>query len=203
MKIGNPKHATFLAVVALCALAFFVMRLLPNGPRLGASNAATAVAGIGRKSQVDGLPVEVLRDAFSHPKLTERYLATLPIDKQPNLQPKTRPLNPLFKPLPEAMKGLIEDQNVSVTAAGKPSENAGTGRQHDGKPKSKIELKAIMRAKTPLALVTINGKDDVTVGLGEYIDTTYRITRFSQNAVLLSSDSDETWLYVGHEVTEK
>ena len=208
MKVGNPKQAIALSIAAAGAIAFFVVRLIPAGPGIARGAPGVTSAEPVRSSTISGLPAEVLRDAFSHPALTKRFLATLPAGERPKSEPKPEPLpSPIitdsFTLLSDSKPLSAQHLQPAAESEGKPSENAGLARQQDKKPNSKIELKAIMRATAPLALVTIDGHQDVSVGLGEYIDATYRITQFSQNAVQLTSEHDKTWLYVGHEVTEK
>ncbi|MHB8635903.1 MAG: hypothetical protein ACYC96_05460 [Fimbriimonadaceae bacterium] len=202
MKLGNPKHVIVLAIVAFGAIAFFLMRLM-HGHGALASKAVAASSNSTRLPTLQGLPVEVLRDAFSHPALTKRYLASRPDPKE---QPSTQDsdsTHPLPGALPNGVQEILPNMATASVASPKPSEIAGTARQEDGKAKSKITLKAIMRTATPLALVTINDRDDLAVGLGGAIDSTYRVTQFTQNAVLLTSRDDKEWLYVGHELTEK
>ena len=204
MKVGNPKQAIVLSIAAIGAIIFFLLRLIPVG-----SSPATAASGIANSdtahtSPITGLPTEVLRDAFSHPALTKRFFATLPTDEgHESVQEAASPPH-LFGNLPSAIEF---DQVPATDAKGKPSENAGGTRQQAKKPNSTIELKGIMRTTTPLALVALvssEGKQqELTVGLGEYIDNSHQITQFSQNAVQITSGEGKTWLYVGHQVTEK
>jgi hypothetical protein len=203
MKLGNPKHVIVLSIAAIGALAFVILRLIPSGPRAAKAASSEAPAISGHGSPVNGLPTEVARDAFSHPALYKRYLETASKEDLPPTARLPNPIRPLLGKLDPISRVAYDQLEAADVAGSKPTKNAGITRQVDGKPKSKIALKAIMRAAKPLALVTIDGHEDVTVGLGEYIDATYRITQFSQNAVLLASDTDKTWLYVGHEVTEK
>ena len=203
MKLGNPKHVVVLSFVAIGALAFVFSRLIPHGPPAAKAAPGELLANLGHSSTVTGLPVEVRRDAFSHPALLKKYLETLSPDKLPPGPKLPSAFHPLVGRLDRDSKLWLEAVETPSPGSKKPSESAGTSRQLDGKPKSKIALRAILRTAKPLALVTIDGHEDVTVGLGEYIDANYRITQFSQNAVLLVSDVDKTWLYVGSEVTER
>ncbi|HLK15301.1 MAG TPA: hypothetical protein VKT78_10885 [Fimbriimonadaceae bacterium] len=198
MTIGNPKHALILALFALGAIAFFIIRLIPAAAPPGGLQASASTQREVAQAAPPALPTEVLRDAFSHPRLTERYLESLPPEQRTGTGSDTLDLVPLG-----SLKGAFARLPEAPASGAKPSDIAGSARQHEGRPKSKIVLKAIMRAGKPLALVSLNDKDDVTVGLGEYIDTEHRVTQFSQNAIQLSSDLGKEWLYVGHEVIEK
>jgi hypothetical protein len=199
VKVGNTIHAVVLAVIAFAAIAFLVVRLIPQRPRAVTAVAASRPAA-GTHLTVAGLPVEVLRDAFSHPALTKKYLASLPKKSTPAEAEVEAPWKiALGSNLPPAFAGDIQPD----VKPDQPGENTGTSRQDEGRPKSKFELKAIMRATTPLALITVDDKTDLTVGLGEYIDINYRITKFSQDGIQLAHGSTKSWLYVGQEVNEK
>jgi hypothetical protein len=202
LKIGDPKQAIILSVAAIGAIVFFVTRLIPSKPSVAVDANRVAASQTGPASTASGLPVEVLRDAFSHPKLTEHFLASLPLAERQKAIAKPSPLLDLlpgggeFEPVTH---GIIEP---ALSEEEIPNKNTVTARQEDGEPKSKIELKGIMRATSLLAVLSIDGHESVTARLGEYIDGTHRITQFSQNAVQISSERGKTWLFVGHEVTE-
>lgn len=199
MKLGNPIQAAILSVVAIAALVFLVLRLIPPGPA-AATSVSSPVHGGPAAARPSDLPTEVGRDAFSHPAITKKFLAALPATPPKTIDASELPYSPLLdgtRPAPIAHEFKVAE------AEAKPGEKAGIDRQQEDRPKSKIALRAIMRATTPLAIVAIDGGPDETVGLGEYIDRTCQITKFSADGVLLRFQDGKTWLTVGQEVTEK
>jgi hypothetical protein len=207
LKIGNPVHAILLSVVAVGAILFFVMRLIPARP--GGPVAATtgSPTNSGRVLTPSALPREILRDAFSNPELTKHALASLDKDKKPDEkgaeESQDESQSPLIGLLPTDPKFSFQQVEAAQKSGNKPSESAGITRDKESKSTSSIELKGIMRVKTPLALMTIEGHQDVTVALGEYVTTDYRLTGFRQDAVRLTSKHGSSWLFVGSKVNEK
>ena len=207
MKVGNPIHAILLSLVAVGAISFFVMRLVPARSGEPVAAAAVAPASSGRAVTPSALPREILRDAFSNPKLVKQVLATLNKDKKPAEKQtdasSDEPPFALIGPLPTSPDLRIQHVETAAKSDDKPSESAGISRDKESKPNSSIELKGIMRVKTPLALMTIEGHQDETVALGEYVTADYRLTGFTQNAVRLTSKHGSSWLFVGSRLNEK
>lgn len=74
MKIGDQKKATMLGIVAVGAIGFLVIRMLPSGgPKVLRTASATAAAEQGAvNSAVAVPPMTLVNDPFSHPDLAEK-----------------------------------------------------------------------------------------------------------------------------------
>ena len=154
MKVGDTKQAVILSVAAIGALVFLVTRLLPSGHHAVAVRDRSNVAAASSTLSPTGLPTEVLRDAFAHPALTERY-------RKLNVSSGLVPVTPGYPsgPLP-----AVNDQKGGPTSPGgateptsrptgstKPGESASSHRPIEKEHKPfEIELKAIAAATSPV-----------------------------------------------------
>jgi hypothetical protein len=159
MKTGNKNQAVMLSIVAVGAIAFLVIQLMPgkNRPFLGGSPAP---------AQTDGavhvptdLPLALVGDPFSHPKLAVKEVVE---PKQPPSElTGDIPVRPLvIGPRLPNPAGVVSSSNTE--------DSAGDNRQKQQGPQ--ISLVGIMDAGTPVAMLQIAGKDQETFREGAMLD---------------------------------
>ena len=167
MKTGNKSQAVILTVVAIGAIGFLVIQLLPAKlkPIVGLS---TSAASGSQTSIVDtNLPLMLVGDPFSHPKLAVKKEAQSPGPKPPReILRGAFPLGlpGLDAPGVEPMSGS-GDGGSEPDLGSKTEENAGTSQQKQQVPQ--ISLVGIEDAGTPVALLQVGNEEERTYRAGE------------------------------------
>jgi len=164
MKTGNKQHAILLSVVAIGALAFLVVQLkgiaAKNSVPPAGVPAPVAGASKGPANDSPDLPRTLFSDPFSHPALPK---AAAEQQSQPSAtQPKPTTTAEKLEPLP----GRIE-----VTPL-KPEVVPVDTRRSEQAPRQVgpvVCLQAVISSPTPVAFLSIDGKDPQKVTPGQTV----------------------------------
>lgn len=134
MKVGDPKQAVILGVVAFGAVAFLVFQLVPKSGGISIAQLTHGPEALTAKSNaVDDLPEFVTRDAFSHPRLittadeasmSGQVEGTAAPDKTPQKSSK-----PFSKPRLPALEGNLPTVPEFDPKQAVPEENAGKAKK--------------------------------------------------------------------------
>src|SRR5689334_6695374 len=136
MKTGNKNQAIILAVIAVGAVAFLVIQLLPAKIR-------PTLAGLAQRQVVEppvstDFALTLVGDPFSHPKLATKPVTVVSSSVPSDIDKSA--YNPIHWPgLPEI--------TPAADPGSKPAENAGEHRQKPQGPQ--ITVVAVMQAGTP------------------------------------------------------
>lgn len=155
MKTGNKNQATILGIVAVGAIGFLVIQLIPAKirPMLGQGPAAIPV--VAPTSMPVDLPLALVGDPFSHPKLAVK---APPTQAGQSFQPDITGNIPLmFGGLPTAVG--------QVQPTGSTEDIAGKDRLKLQGPQ--ITVLAVMDAGTPVAMLQVGGKEAKTYRAGD------------------------------------
>ena len=169
MQIGDKRKATVLVIVAIAALAFLVIRLMPSEP--GKVKVATdRVASAPPVSANKPLPLILITDPFSHPSLAREGVEpiTKPAVKQP---PTIRGGLPGVVPNDASTGGGSDDTDSSAIRPQDPGSgnqpfDLGQGKISSsskiGQPFGQtLQLTAIMRVDRFQAIIKVNDKAQV------------------------------------------
>ena len=171
MKTGNRNQAVILSVVALGAIAFLVIQLLPAKirPTLGGS-ISQPVAGAPVSTDY---ALTLVGDPFSHPKLAIKPVAisskSVPsdIDKSGHIPVQ-----------PGAPDGV-----VTPVSGSNPADIAGGHRQKPQGPV--ITVVAVVHAGTPVAMLEVAGKEARSFKEGDLLAPNARLISIGDNSVIV------------------
>jgi hypothetical protein len=182
VKTGNKNQAVILSIVAVGAVAFLVIELMPS--RLRPSALAQAATGHSLSSTVNvDLPLALVGDPFSHPKLAVKKVVVESVPAPPSdINKGNNPFNPM-------LGGGLGDPSAQVQKSDSAAENAGKDRQKQKGPQ--IALVAVMDAGTPVAMLQIDGKDGKTFKEGD---------KLARDVWLFHVDHSYVEIQVGHDV---
>ncbi len=192
MKMGDPKTARILFVVAIGAVGFVLIQVLPaaGAERRGAGpQPADAAAAGGSKT----LSSEVPSDSFSSPLLTKTTART---DIESGA-PVVRPVSPygnglLPGPMPDLTGRLAIDGVRSAPEAKPPPPQP---------PKRTICLSGVVCASAPVAFLSVDGKDSRDCRPGDLVGPGIRLLEVKESTVILSVAGKRRVLNLG-QVTE-
>jgi hypothetical protein len=206
MKVGDKKKATILGVVAVCAIAFLVIRAVPpQGPRT-ARVAPAFVAAMPTASDGQVAPTQsaLLNDPFSHPALGEK--------KAPDPQGPTPKDGTSDGPqtLPNATISPLNLQGATIQVSKDPDRPnpkppppagsaAGAAPRASAKGATSFVVSAVLIAGRPCAFISINGRPSVPIGLGQRLskDLPYQVTVITNDGIWLAGRNKSIWISVG------
>ncbi|MEA2554350.1 MAG: hypothetical protein QOJ65_2526 [Fimbriimonadaceae bacterium] len=171
MKTGDKKQAIALTAVAVLAIGFLGSRLIPSKSATVKAVRAAEAAKPELGSDVLDLPLAVLGNPFSHPKLA---VQTVKVDQAQTPAPKKPPKTDIDKGKLPDWAGDTGGDSAPPFDPGDPNsgttnteENAGETRKTPRGPR--IRVIALMRVGHPLAMLAVNDGNSVTFGVGEKI----------------------------------
>jgi hypothetical protein len=170
MKTGDKKQAIALTAVAVLAIGFLGSRLIPSKSATVKAVRAAEAAKPELGSDVLDLPLAVLSNPFSHPKLA---VQTVKVDPTPTPPQKTPKPDIDKGKLPDWAGGTGGDFSPPVdpgdpnSGATNTEENAGETRKTPRGPR--IRVIALMRVGHPLAMLAVNDGSSETFRIGQQI----------------------------------
>lgn len=178
MKAGNKNQATILAIVAVGAIGFLVVQLIPAKirPMLGQGPATGPI--VASTSMPADLPLALVGDPFSHPKLAV---------KVPPTQGGQAPQPDITGNIP-FMLGGFQRPDGQVQPTGTPEDIAGKDRQKLQGPQ--ITVLAVMDAGTPVAMLQVGGKEAKTYRAGDALAKHVRLTFVGHSFVKVKIGED-------------
>jgi len=174
MKVGDKKQATILFIVAIGAIAFLAIQLVPGEIKSPLGGLAASANQTGGPALATELPLMVAGDPFSHPKL-----ATKPAPKEQPAEPP-RDINTGYGPF--SPPGLGNPNSEPNSAAG-PEESAGNSQQKPQGPQ--IALMAVMQAGTPVAMLQVGSNQPKNYAEGEIVADNVRLIKVADSYVLV------------------
>lgn len=184
MKVGDPKKAAVLGVVALVAVGAAVFQLIPKRQPPVPNQQAQAQQPQEARSE----PGEqsLLTRPFSHPLLAQREGGPNQGSGQPQAPPSSAPTSssvnpPLLPPL-------------TFVAQGEPEE----GRQSEPEPEPvvTVRLQAVLSAEDRVALLEVDGEVR-RVAVGQAIFEGVKVKTIRDDSITLQTPAGEQRLAVG------
>jgi hypothetical protein len=194
MKVGDPKTARLLIFVAIGAIGFVVIQVLPSN---GGGNraAATATESSEPDQGVAGLSEAVAADSFSSPLLARTAAKT---EEQPEAS-NVRPLNPgITGALPIPMNTSFGGSDPIKL---EPTGSKETGPPAPEKPKRTVLLSGIVSVDSPVAFIALDGKESRGCRVGERLASGIKLLSIDDNTAVLSVGGRRKVLSLG-QVTE-
>lgn len=203
MKVGDPKQARILSVVAVGAVAFVIIQLLPGGgstvgkvsqqiqdrlKNLNSSNDTNSGA-------VKSFPPMLSRNVFDHP-----YLSKTKADAEPE-KPTARTDEPDsssdHSPVPPALPGLpvLEASPIPSSGESKPDLPV----QPEVQPVS-ITVEGVILRPSPTALISVN-LESTTPAVGDLVANGYRLYKITEDSVILTRKGKKKTVPVGGSLT--
>ncbi len=171
MKTGNRNQAIILSIVAVGAIVFLVIQLLPAKirPTLGGlTSRPVADAPVSTN-----FALTLVGDPFSHPKLAVKPVAAVVSNPVPSDIDKSG-YTPVHWP------GLPNVQDTTESGSN-PADNAGTHRQ---KPKDPvITVVAVVHAGSPVAMLEVAGKEAQSFKEGDLLAPHARLISIGDGSV--------------------
>jgi hypothetical protein len=214
LKTGNKKQATILAIVAVGALAFLIVQFLPAKGR-GSLIALVTGRTEEPSNAIDssGLPLVLVRDAFSHPKLAlaredakpaqdsaapsqGQLRGTLGVD---GFSPAT--VDSLPGTIEGSESGIADDSDMDPPPTGRlPEENTRPSQQVNKAAMRKLVLRAVVLAGHSVAFISIDGEPERTFREGEAVVPGIRVMAINRDGVKLKIGGKLRFVAVGQEV---
>lgn len=201
MKVGDPKQARILSVVAVGAVAFVIIQLLPGGgstvgkvsqqiqdrlKNLNTSNDTDSGA-------VKSFPPMLARNVFDHP-----YLSKTKADAEPE-KPTARAVEPDsdHSPVPPALPGLPALEASPVPSSGESKPDLPV--QPEVQPVS-ITVEGVILRPSPTALISVN-QESTTPAIGDLVANGYRLYKITEDSVVLTRKGKKKTVPVGGSLT--
>lgn len=192
MKTGNKKQAIVLSIVALAAIGFLVMQVLPSKVK----NSLAAITGrtpdVVATQVPTNLPLALIGDPFSHPKLAVK--PPVPVQTgQPALNGRIGVFHPPAVPDANGDSGSGTGSGAGGNTGGSsgtnsdsgttsgPAENAGGSQQKQQGPQ--ITVLAVMQAGTPVAELQVANNDAQMYSEGALLAKGTRLLKISESGV--------------------
>lgn len=172
MKTGNKNQAILLSVVAVGAIAFLAHQLMPAKFIPLGSVAAAPRAASTPSADLSKLPLTLLGNPYSHPKLAT--LPTITAAAPISDIDKNVPFDPFAGPLAKA--SIVTWGSGSNTA-----DSAGEDRQKPQGPQ--IRVAAVIAVGEPEAMLEVNGKEATPFSVGDLIASNARLVQVSDASV--------------------
>lgn len=210
-------HAAGLTVIGVGAIVALILqikaRMGPHGTPEGLLRAASA--GNASVKLPDNLPHVVFGDPFTHPVLVRRameeekkrlILVGGSNGVEPNgkarqaTKPGIIPGRLDFSPILPQVSGPIADLDHG---SGDKSAKVGVVPSSDDPkaPKGRlIMLQAVVAATSPVAFISVDGKEPQQYGVGDSIAKGIRISRITETEVVIASGQTQSTLHVGDKV---
>jgi hypothetical protein len=194
MKVGDPKTARLLVIVAIGAIVFVVIQLLPS--KGTARNDSARAAGTAEPAlAVEGLPETVANDSFSSPMLARSAA-----------QPEGRQEGEGMRPLSPGVTGLLPSPmpNLSGGSKGGPINLASGDEkppQEPEKPKRTALLSGVVSVDVAVAFIALDGKESRGCRAGELLGPGIKLLAIKENTAVLSLAGRRIVLEMG-QVTE-
>lgn len=202
MKLGDPKRATMLGIVAVGAIGFMVIQMAPSG-----STGPGAVATPAEESEGSGggtiAPAALMTDPFSHAvqqaqdaaekanKRTEEIMAmereasgfgSMPGSGFGGSEPGQQGNTPVF---PSGPNGAPLP-GVMATATPEPVKTAGFFQQFNQADAVEVTVQGFMKLKSPKAFISVEGEPARAIGIGEEFAKGLKLVDILENAIVVS-----------------
>ncbi len=203
MKVGDPKQARILSVIAVGAVAFVIIQLLPGGgstvgkvsqqiqDRLQGRQDANKEAD----SSVRAFPPMLARNVFDHPYLAKSKPESP--DAERVEAKKEKESAETSNHVPPALPGLppleaTPSESSEVTQTEKKV-------QEVAKPII-LTLEGVILKPSPTALLRVD-QESVTPAVGDIVARGYRLTKITEDGVILSRKGKKKTVPVGGSLT--
>jgi hypothetical protein len=222
MKVGDKKKATILSIVAVGALAFFIIRMLPEPGRKASAASAGATAPAASAPAPTATTVALVNDPFSHADLAEKKPKLLdgqgPKTDDPSKKlsvPKgDDPVPPYGRDwIDRAAKGVlsgslpgVDGKGVGVQAEGSNDTKAGGDKKDDKAgekkpelPKITLSLSAVLSAGKSTAFIAVGDGEPSAFEVGQTISDNpkYRVIEIGSDRVIVAGAGKTKTLRVG------
>lgn len=193
MKTGNKTQAVVLSFVAVLAIGFLVYQLLPSKVKpsiAGVAQTGSSVAPSATADVSQELPLHLIGNPFSHPKLATHVA---PAErKAPPPLPVGIDKSGSFTPVlgePSATGGTAE-------SGSQPAESAGNTRLKQQEPR--IKLTAIMRVGDPVAMLEVDNRPGKAYGEGDLLANRATLVSIGDGAVTVRINGVPHEIALGH-----
>ncbi len=215
MRVGDPKQARILSVVAVGAVAFVIIQLMPGGgstvgkvsqhiqDRLqGRQDSNEDANGVSRR-----YPAILARNVFDHPYLSKSKPESTEsgdvadsgesVDQGSKASVSRRDGDDASGVLPPALPGLPPFDTVPSEKgkAAVPTEPAG----EPVKP-TVITIDGVILRPSPTALISIDSQS-MTPTVGDLVAKGYRLQKITEDGVILSRKGKQKTVPVGGSLT--
>ena len=207
MKVGDPKQARILTVIAVGAVAFVVIQLLPGGgPTVGqvSQQIQDRLQSLKESSEKNAegtraFPPMLARNVFDHPYLakSKSEADSENLDKPAKGKTASTETFPDQSVVPPALPGLPELETVPMDG----SEESKPKLPREPEMKSVvITVEGVILRPSPTALITVE-QESRTPTVGDVIANGYRLLKITEDAVILSHKGKKKTVPVGGSLT--
>lgn len=200
MTLSNTQKLILLSVAATGAVGFLAISVAGLGQTVVSRMSATPRGSDEARTSETTLPLELLGDPFSHPKLTS---AAAEVEAAKTEQPPDADTMP--PALPGGLSGFngLAPLNVGVgpqlPGGAQPAENAGASRDIEGGRRLSIALSAIVKVNRAVALLSVNDGETRAFRKGDLVCPGIRLMEIGTSSVWLRTPEKTFELKVGGE----
>jgi hypothetical protein len=177
VKVGDSRKATLLTLVAIGAIGFMVIQLLPAGTHGGptalrdSSPKETSVTGV-------AAPASLVTDPFSNGALARKSAeGSTGVEGSGNSGsdfgsrgPNRGPLaGDLSNKVPPMLPGAFPGSGIQPETGAQPVKNAGSDRQSGQEKSFTVELGAVLKVGERRAFLSLDGEDAKTYREGDSV----------------------------------
>lgn len=197
MEVGDPRKTAILGVIAVAAIGFLVVRLMPEGRKQAGTSAKEPVP-VGSSSSGAGseaMIVSLIGDPFSHPMLA-RSITTGPAGPAPTPSP-TGTGTPFG-----SQEGGSAPIQIQTLPTPNPSPGPGTAADPHGVPPSaipKISLKGILCATESIAYLSLDGGASSGFRVGDTVSPGITLKVITPDTIVLQRGTKTQALKVGQQ----
>lgn len=195
MKVGDKKQAVILSVVAIGAIAFMGMQLIPKGARFVATAGKPEAPATVEPEPVT-LQLAVLSNSFSHPKLAPEKPDTPEVEPLEPDELSRKMTGEIFAPMLPPIQGMAIQRVVADDP--EPEENAGSDRKSQQEPLT-LKVTGIVDVGEPVAFISVRKKASRPVKVGERIEPGVRLLEIRDNVVTVRIGDERVKLELGEE----
>lgn len=197
MTKGASSKKSLLFIVALGAVGFAVIELMPAGKGTG-QQSSTQQASAQSSAAASGLPVSLTTDPFvgvsGEPgKVSEDPGKAAPAQDPAGVAAQPEPMGgsmPMAGPWAPPM-------NIRGDQPDNPVKNTGSNQQSEKKPDTTVELQAIVAVKDRTAFLSVDGAEATAFREGSKVGADWRVLKITENEVLLASGKERARVTVG------
>lgn len=202
MKVGDSRHATLLTIVALGAVGFVIIQVLPANSGKASASGESQVSGAGSLDQGQPVSSSLMTDPFSHASLAvdrAKEVADAANAKRLATEREVRAAEGGVAPwdASQFMSGPLPGASLRPDATPVPVKNTGPNRQLDQAPEVVIELQAVLEVKDRAAFLAVNGEEARTFRQGQTIAEGIRLKRIFEDGIVVSSGNKSFRIPIG------